>query len=237
MQTRQGSTSTDPQANQPARPRRLARRFPKLFLLLGILGPGLIAANAGNDAGGIATYAAAGARYGYQLLWVLVIILVALIVVQEMCARLGSVTGMGFSDLVRERFGVRMTTFVVVVPPAVTCTAVTRFTAKPMRVTITVYMPAGTLPMRYVPSSPLCPVATAVEPERTCTFAAATGFPVPSCDTRPVTVPDWAWAAPAAAKKLRIARSLLTKRVRIRVTPQKCLVCEGSLEQRPTQMT
>ncbi len=99
---------------QPARPRRLARRFPKLFLLLGILGPGLIAANAGNDAGGIATYSAAGARYGYQLLWVLIIILVALIVVQEMCARLGSVTGMGFSDLVRERFGVRMTTFVVV---------------------------------------------------------------------------------------------------------------------------
>ena len=114
MQARQGSTSTDPQANQPARPRRLARRFPKLFLLLGILGPGLIAANAGNDAGGIATYAAAGARYGYQLLWVLIVILVALIVVQEMCARLGSVTGMGFSDLVRERFGVRMTTFVVV---------------------------------------------------------------------------------------------------------------------------
>ncbi|MBI5285112.1 MAG: Nramp family divalent metal transporter [Chloroflexi bacterium] len=79
-----------------------------------MLGPGLIAANAGNDAGGIATYAAAGARYGYQLLWVLIVILVALIVVQEMCARLGSVTGMGFSDLVREHFGVRMTTLVVV---------------------------------------------------------------------------------------------------------------------------
>lgn len=73
----------------------------------------MIAANAGNDAGGIATYSAAGARYGYQLLWVLVVILVALVVVQEMCARLGSVTGMGFSDLVRERFGVRMTSFVV----------------------------------------------------------------------------------------------------------------------------
>ena len=96
------------------RPRSLARRFPRVFLLLGILGPGLIAANAGNDAGGIATYSAAGARYGYQLLWVLIVILVALIVVQEMCARLGSVTGMGFSDLVREHFGVRMTTFVVV---------------------------------------------------------------------------------------------------------------------------
>jgi Mn2+/Fe2+ NRAMP family transporter len=74
----------------------------------------MIAANAGNDAGGIATYSAAGSRYGYQLLWVMVVILVALIVVQEMCARLGSVTGVGFSDLVRERFGVRMATFVVI---------------------------------------------------------------------------------------------------------------------------
>jgi Mn2+/Fe2+ NRAMP family transporter len=81
---------------------------------LGIIGPGLIAANAGNDAGGIATYAAAGAQYGYQLLWVIVIIMIALIVVQEMCARLGSVTGMGFTDLVREHFGVRMTSFVVI---------------------------------------------------------------------------------------------------------------------------
>lgn len=96
------------------RPRRIALRFPRLFLLLGVLGPGLIAANAGNDAGGIATYSAAGARYGYQLLWVLIVILVALIVVQEMCARLGSVTGVGFSDLVRERFGVRVTSFVVI---------------------------------------------------------------------------------------------------------------------------
>jgi Mn2+/Fe2+ NRAMP family transporter len=103
----------EPHAAQQPRSRILARRFPRLVLLLGILGPGLIAANAGNDAGGIATYSAAGARYGYQLLWVLIVILVALIVVQEMCARLGSVTGMGFSDLVRERFGVRMTSFVV----------------------------------------------------------------------------------------------------------------------------
>ena len=99
--------------HRTARSRALARRFPRLFLLLGIVGPGLIAANAGNDAGGIATYSAAGARYGYQLLWVIIVILVALIVVQEMCARLGAVTGMGFSDLVREHFGVRMTSFVV----------------------------------------------------------------------------------------------------------------------------
>jgi NRAMP (natural resistance-associated macrophage protein)-like metal ion transporter len=101
------------QAEHASRLSPLARRFPRLFLLLGILGPGLIAANAGNDAGGIATYAATGARYGYQLLWVIPVILVALVVVQEMCARLGAVTGMGFSDLVREHFGVRWTTFVV----------------------------------------------------------------------------------------------------------------------------
>jgi Mn2+/Fe2+ NRAMP family transporter len=106
-------TPADPHAAPQPRRRSFARRFPRLVLLFGILGPGLIAANAGNDAGGIATYSAAGARYGYQLLWVLIVILVALVVVQEMCARLGSVTGMGFSDLVRERFGVRMTSFVV----------------------------------------------------------------------------------------------------------------------------
>jgi Mn2+/Fe2+ NRAMP family transporter len=106
-------TPADPHAAPQPRRRAFARRFPRIVLLFGILGPGLIAANAGNDAGGIATYSAAGARYGYQLLWVLIVILVALVVVQEMCARLGSVTGMGFSDLVRERFGVRMTSFVV----------------------------------------------------------------------------------------------------------------------------
>ena len=106
-------TPADPHAAPQPRRRSFARRFPRVVLLFGIIGPGLIAANAGNDAGGIATYSAAGARYGYQLLWVLIVILVALVVVQEMCARLGSVTGMGFSDLVRERFGVRMTSFVV----------------------------------------------------------------------------------------------------------------------------
>jgi Mn2+/Fe2+ NRAMP family transporter len=83
-----------------------------LLLSLAVFGPGLIAANAGNDAGGIATYAQAGARYGYSLLWVLVIISVSLAVVQEMCARMGAVTGKGFSDLVREQFGIRWAFFV-----------------------------------------------------------------------------------------------------------------------------
>jgi NRAMP (natural resistance-associated macrophage protein)-like metal ion transporter len=88
------------------------RRFhvPRTPLVwLAIFGPGLIAANAGNDAGGIATYASAGAAYGYSLLWVLVIITCSLAVVQEMCARMGAVTGKGFSDLIREQFGIRWT--------------------------------------------------------------------------------------------------------------------------------
>jgi Mn2+/Fe2+ NRAMP family transporter len=70
-----------------------------------ILGPGLIATAAGNDAGGIATYSAAGAKYGYSLLWVMLLITVSLAVVQEMCARLGAATGRGLLDLIRERFG------------------------------------------------------------------------------------------------------------------------------------
>jgi Mn2+/Fe2+ NRAMP family transporter len=71
-----------------------------------ILGPGLIASSAGNDAGGIATYSSVGARFGYDLIWVMVVITVSLAVVQEMCARLGAATGRGLLELIRERFGV-----------------------------------------------------------------------------------------------------------------------------------
>jgi Mn2+/Fe2+ NRAMP family transporter len=71
-----------------------------------ILGPGLITSSAGNDAGGIATYSSAGAKFGYDLIWVMVIITVSLAVVQEMCARLGAATGRGLLDLIRERFGI-----------------------------------------------------------------------------------------------------------------------------------
>lgn len=71
-----------------------------------ILGPGLITASAGNDAGGIATYSAAGAQFGYDLIWVMLVITVSLAVVQEMCARLGAATGRGLLDLIRERFGI-----------------------------------------------------------------------------------------------------------------------------------
>lgn len=78
-----------------------------LFAYLAVLGPGVIAANAGNDAGGIATYSSVGADHGYRLLWVLIPITISLGIVQEMCARMGAVTGKGLSDLIRERFGVR----------------------------------------------------------------------------------------------------------------------------------
>jgi Mn2+/Fe2+ NRAMP family transporter len=94
------------------RPRsRLAAR---LLLVLSFVGPGLIAANAGNDAGGIATYASAGAKFGYDLLWMMVVITISLIVVQEMSARMGIVTGKGLAELIRERYGVRWATFAMV---------------------------------------------------------------------------------------------------------------------------
>ena len=82
--------------------------------MLGVLGPGLIAANAGNDAGGIATYASVGAKYGYGLLWMMVVITVSLIVVQEMAARMGAVTGKGLAELIREQYGVRWSAFATV---------------------------------------------------------------------------------------------------------------------------
>jgi NRAMP (natural resistance-associated macrophage protein)-like metal ion transporter len=84
-----------------------------LWRWLAILGPGLIASAAGNDAGGIATYSSTGAQYGYELIWVMLIITVSLAVVQEMCARLGAATGRGLLDLIRERFGVGWAVFAV----------------------------------------------------------------------------------------------------------------------------
>ncbi|HYX27423.1 MAG TPA: divalent metal cation transporter, partial [Pyrinomonadaceae bacterium] len=96
-----------------SRVRRTVARRPRFFTYLAILGPGVITANAGNDAGGIATYASAGAEYGYALLWTLIPITISLGLVQEMCARMGAVSGKGLSDLIRERFGVRWTAFVM----------------------------------------------------------------------------------------------------------------------------
>ena len=90
------------------------KRQPKgLLRWLLILGPGLIATSAGNDAGGIATYSSAGAKFGYQMIWVMIVLTVAFAIVQEMCARLGAATGRGLLDLIRERFGIGWTLFVV----------------------------------------------------------------------------------------------------------------------------
>jgi len=75
--------------------------------MLGLLGPGLIAANAGNDAGGIATYSSIGAKYGYGLLWSIVLVTISLSIVQRLAARMGVVTGKGLSELVREEYGIR----------------------------------------------------------------------------------------------------------------------------------
>jgi NRAMP (natural resistance-associated macrophage protein)-like metal ion transporter len=85
----------------------------RIVLFLAVLGPGFITANVDNDAGGIYTYSLAGARYGYALLWTLIPITLALIVVQEMSARLGAVTGKGLADLIREEFGFRITFFLM----------------------------------------------------------------------------------------------------------------------------
>jgi NRAMP (natural resistance-associated macrophage protein)-like metal ion transporter len=96
---------------RPRLPARLSPRRARIFAFLGLLGPGLIAANAGNDAGGIATYSAAGAKYGYDLLWTIVLITLSLSVVQLLAARMGVVTGKGLAELIREEYGIRWSVF------------------------------------------------------------------------------------------------------------------------------
>ena len=93
--------------------RQTVARRKRLLAYLAILGPGMITANAGNDAGGIATFASIGADFGYSLLWILIPITISLGIVQEMCARMGAVTGKGLADLIRERFGVRWTALIM----------------------------------------------------------------------------------------------------------------------------
>ena len=93
--------------------RRTVARRRRLLAYVAILGPGMITANAGNDAGGIATFASVGADFGYSLLWILIPITISLGIVQEMCARMGAVTGKGLADLIRERFGVRWTALIM----------------------------------------------------------------------------------------------------------------------------
>lgn len=87
----------------------------KLLIILSIIGPGLITVNAGNDAGGIATYATVGASYGYSMLWGILLITFSLGVIQEMNARMGVVTGKGLADLIREQYGVKISLFAMAV--------------------------------------------------------------------------------------------------------------------------
>src|SRR5438067_9854976 len=115
-----GETSTEG-ARQPAPPRlsllaplhriRRMRWWPYLALV----GPGIIAGSAGNDAGGIATYASTGAKYGYTLLWAMLVVTISFGLVQEMCARMGAVTGKGLMDLIREQYGVSWSMFAMLV--------------------------------------------------------------------------------------------------------------------------
>jgi NRAMP (natural resistance-associated macrophage protein)-like metal ion transporter len=93
---------------------KLKRHARSVMLFLSILGPGIITANVDNDAGGITTYSLAGAKFGYSLLWMMAPTMIALIVVQEMCARMGAVTGKGLSDLIREKFGAKVTFYVMI---------------------------------------------------------------------------------------------------------------------------
>ena len=96
---------------------RLLRRprfnRPQWLLILSVIGPGIITANVDNDAGGITTYSVAGAHYGYTLLWMMPLVAVALIIIQEMSARLGVATGKGLGDLIRESMGVRATALIL----------------------------------------------------------------------------------------------------------------------------
>ena len=96
------------------KPSKKKKSFLTVGFVLAALGPGVISAMAGNDAGGIATYSAAGAQFGFKTLWVIPIMGVLLLIVQGTAARMGAVTGKGFAALIRERFGIRLTAVAMV---------------------------------------------------------------------------------------------------------------------------
>lgn len=95
--------------------RELRRFWRNTLIFLSIMGPGIITANVDNDAGGITTYSVAGAHFGYTLIWSFIPIIVALVIIQEMCSRMAVVTGRGLADLIREEFGVRVTFYAMIV--------------------------------------------------------------------------------------------------------------------------
>lgn len=94
-------------------PRMRMRRRSRWLVYLSIFGPGLVAASAGNDAGGIYTYSTMGSLFGYSMIWVMVVLTLGMGIVQEMCTRMGAVTGKGLSDLIRENFPIRLTALVM----------------------------------------------------------------------------------------------------------------------------
>jgi len=87
----------------------------KAGLFFALIGPGIITSNVDNDAGGITTYSLAGANYGLSLIWIFIPVTVALIIIQEICARMGVVSGKGLSDLIRERFGAKITFYLMII--------------------------------------------------------------------------------------------------------------------------
>ncbi|HEY5528273.1 MAG TPA: Nramp family divalent metal transporter [Thermoleophilia bacterium] len=86
----------------------------RILLLFAVIGPGIITSNVDNDPGGITTYSLAGSHYGYGLLWMMIPILIALIIIQEMCVRMAIITGKGLADLIRENFGIKMTFYILI---------------------------------------------------------------------------------------------------------------------------
>ncbi len=94
---------------------RLKKFWIKMIIFLSVMGPGMITANVDNDAGGITTYAVAGAHFGYTLIWSFIPIIIALIIIQEMCSRMAVVTGKGLADLIREEFGVKVTFYAMTI--------------------------------------------------------------------------------------------------------------------------
>lgn len=93
---------------------RVKRIWPKIFFFMGVIGPGIIAANADNDAGGISTYSIVGAHFGLKMLWVLFLVTISLAITQEMGVRIGIVTRQGLGGVIREHFGIKWTTFAMI---------------------------------------------------------------------------------------------------------------------------